>query len=256
MDLSNKSEEEISPTKEDNEDLLPAKPISPIQKFVAELLGTCFLVFIVTGIPVFSYDEDEDEVVYNGCFEGAFVLTSMIYLFGRISGAHFNPAVTIPMFLRKKITTIECGYYIIAQIIGAFIGSIFVGLCKKGNFNYLAGNCVGEEGEENGGDYFSAFFIEIILAFGLVFVIFASTIKANNFGNLTGLIVGISLYFLGIAGAKVSGGSLNPARSIAPAIIMAIKGENRPLKQLWIYIIAPIIGGIAAGYLTILFEWK
>ena len=257
MDLSNKSEEEIKPIKEDNDDLLPNKPISSIQKFIAELIGTAFLVFVVTGIPVFSYDEYEyeDEEVYNGSFEAAFVLTSMIYIFGRISGAHFNPAVTIPMFLRKKITQIECCYYIIAQIIGAFIGSIFVGLCKKGEFKYLGGNFLDDEDEEETGwMYFSAFFIEIILTFGLVFVIFASTIKANNFGNLNGLIIGISLYFLGIAGAKVSGGSLNPARSIAPAIIMAFKGETKPLEQLWIYIIAPIIGGILAGYLTIIFE--
>ena len=256
MELSNKSEEEVLkgddiPTVTNN--------ISLIQKCVAELIGTAFLVFIVTGIPVFSIREDdyyENVVSYNGCFEAAFVLASMIYVFGRISGAHFNPAVTIPMFLRKKITLIECAFYISAQIVGAFIGSIFVGLCNRGNFDNLAGNTIESvDGDDiNGWDIFSCFFIEVILTFGLVFVIFASTIKANNFGNLTGLVVGISLYFLGIAGSHVSGGSLNPARSIAPAIIMAFKGKKRPLEHLVLYIIAPIIGGIAAGYLNILFE--
>ena len=123
--------------------------------------------------------------INNRCFEAAFVLTSMIYIFRRISRAHFNPAVTIPMFLRKKITVIECGYYIVPQIIGAFLGSIFVGLCNKGDFKNLAGNVI--NGEE-GWNYFSCFFIEIILTFGLVFVIFASTIKENNFGNLTDLL--------------------------------------------------------------------
>ena len=243
---SNKEEEVISPLKDD--DLLPTKTISPIQKFVAELIGTAFLVFVVTGISIFN---EGNVLGYNGCFEAAFVLTSMIYIFGRISGAHFNPAVTIPMFLRKKITVIECGYYIVAQILGAFLGSIFVGLCNKGDFKNLAGNVI--NGKE-GWNYFSCFFIEIILTFGLVFVIFASTIKENNFGNLTGFIVGISLYFLGITGSHVSGGSLNPARSIAPAVIMAIMGKTEPIKYLWLYIIAPIIGGILAGYLNILFE--
>ena len=232
-----------------NEDVAPIESnISPIKKFVAELIGTAFLVFVVTGIPIFSV---MDIYRYNGAFEAAFVLASMIYVFGRISGAHFNPAVSIPMLLRKKITLIECCYYIVAQIIGAFIGSVFVGLCNKGKFKNLAGNTISKNG---GWDYFSCFFIEVILTFGLVFVIFASTVKENNFGNLTGLIVGITLYFLGITGSHVSGGSLNPARSIAPAVIMAFTGNSEPLKDLWLYIIAPIIGGILAGFLSLLFE--
>ena len=242
----NKDEEVIKSLKEDN--IILSKTIPPIHKFIAELIGTAFLVFVVTGVSIFSAGYI---IIYNGCFEAAFVLTSMIYIFGRISGAHFNPAVTIPMFLRKKITGIECCYYIIAQLIGAFTGSFFVGLCNKGDFKNLAGNVI--NGDE-GWNYFSCFFIEIILTFGLVFVIFASTIKENNFGNLTGFIVGISLYFLGITGSHVSGGSLNPARSIAPAVIMAIMGKTEPIKYLWLYIIAPIIGGILAGYLNILFE--
>ena len=97
----NKDEEVIKSLKED--DIILSKTIPPIHKFIAELIGTAFLVFVVTGISIFSTGQI---VIYNGCFEAAFVLTSMIYIFGRISGAHFNPAVTIPMFLRKKITGI------------------------------------------------------------------------------------------------------------------------------------------------------
>ena len=256
MEFTSKSEEEVLK----GDDLPPVtNNISLTQKFVAELIGTAFLVFTVTGISVFSASKDYYDYYlpfYDGCHEAAFVLASMIYVFGRISGAHFNPAVTVPMFLRKKISLIECAFYIGAQIAGALIGSILVGLCNRGKFSNLAGNTIESvDGEDIGSwDIFSCFLIEVILTFGLVFVIFASTIKANNFGNLTGIVVGISLYFLGIAGANVSGGSLNPARSIAPAIIMAIKGHTRPLEHLWLYIIAPLIGGIAAGYLNILFE--
>ena len=240
--MDDNERESINSLKEDEP--RPTKTISSIQKFFAEFIGTAFLVFVVTGISIFNVGGD-------GSFEAPFVLTSMIYVFGRISGAHFNPAVTIPMFLRKKITVIECGYYICAQLLGAFLGSTFVGLCHRGNFKNLAGNEIWEEG---GWVYFSCFFIEILLTFCLVFVIFASTVKKNNFGNLTGLIVGTTLYFLGITGSHVSGGSLNPARSIAPAVIMAIMGETGPIKQLWLYIIAPIIGGVIAGYLSLIFE--
>lgn len=241
------SNEYSQPLKDD--DLLTEKQFYWPKKFLSELIGTAFLVFVITGIPTFNSAAE-----YSGSFEAAFVLTSMIYVFGRISGGHFNPAVTIPMFLRKKITLIECGYYICAQIIGAFIGSICVGLCNKGDFSYLSANQVKYVFEIKAWDYISCFLIEVILTFGFVFVIFASTIKANNFGNLTGLIVGMSLYFLSITGAGVSGGSLNPARSFSPAIIVAFKGNTNPLKDLWLFIIAPIAGGIAAGYLSILFE--
>ena len=115
MELTSKSEEEV-PKGDD----LPAvtNNISLIQKFVAELIGTVFLVFIVTGINVFSASKDYDYYIpfYNGCHEATFILASMIYVFGRISGAHFNPAVTVPMFLRKKISLIECSFYIGAKI--------------------------------------------------------------------------------------------------------------------------------------------
>lgn len=232
------------------------KKINSQQKFCAEFLGTTFLVFVVTGIPLFSsirqkLDKNFDHNAYNGAFEGALVLTSMIYMFGRISGGHFNPAVTIPMYLRKKITFGECIYYIIAQITGGFFGSILVTLCSQGNLDNLAPNAYEEYNSWSG---VSCFVCEFVLTFILVSVIFASTVKKNNFGNLAGFIIGTTLYFLGITGNNVSGASLNPARSIAPAIIMEFIGESQPIKQLWLYILGPICGGVAAGYVSKLFE--
>lgn len=233
------------------------KEVSLQQKLIAEFLGTAFLVFVVTGIGHFTVSKYKLEkttpifVAYNGGFEGALVLTSMIYIFGKISGAHFNPAVSIPMFLREKITLQECIFYIVAQILGAFFGSILVGLCSQGNFENLSSNAFEEH---SAWSYFSCFICEFLLTFVLVLAIFASTIERNNFGNLTGLIVGNTLYFLGITGNNVSGASLNPARSIAPAIITLFSGETTPIKQLWLYIVAPILGGISAGYISKLFE--
>ena len=176
----------------------------------------------------------------------------MIYMFGKVSGGHFNPAVTIPMYLRKKITIKECTYYIIAQILGGFFGSILVCICSQGNFDNV---CPNTFENFNSWSYFSCFACEFILTFILVSVIFASTIKKNNFGNLNGFIIGITLYFLGITGNNVSGASLNPARSISPAIIMKFVGKSEPFKQLWVYICGPICGGITAGYVSkVLFE--
>ena len=107
--MESDKEEAINSIKEDIE--APSKKeISATQKFFIRIYRNSFsIVFIVTGISVFG---SRNNLVYNRCFESAFVLTSMIYIFGRVSGAHFNPAVTIPMFLRKKITEKECCYYI------------------------------------------------------------------------------------------------------------------------------------------------
>ena len=232
------------------------------QKFCAEFIGCIFLLFIQSGIGVYTKGDIVSVVLANG-----FVITSLIYIFGRISGAHFNPSVTIPMYLRKKITFSELIYYIIAQLSGGFVGSIFVALCNKGKFDRLSSTKIGtfltkkcdnenKKCVENidAGCYISALLCEITLTFGLVMVVFASTVKRNNFNNLTGLIIGVTLIMLIFTGFYISGASMNPVRSIPPAIYEAvIAGKTEAIKQLWIYIIGPITGGILASYVSIYF---
>jgi aquaporin Z len=192
-----------------------------------------------------------------------FVVGSLIYIFGRISGAHFNPSVSIPMFLHGKITLFELFYYSIAQLLGGFIGSLLVALCNKGKFDRLSSTQIGEylikydNQNETNIDiwcYISALLCEFILTFGLVMVVFASNVKQNNFNNLTGLVIGITLIMLIFTGFYISGGSMNPVRSIPPAVYEAIIGGNsKAIKQIWIYIIGPIGGGIAASFVSLYF---
>ena len=110
------------------------------QKFFAEFIGCIFLLllFIQSGVGVYTNGNIVAVVLANG-----FVITALIYIFGRISGAHFNPSVTIPMFLRKKITFSELIYYLIAQLSGGFVGSVFVALCNKGKFDRLSSTKIG-----------------------------------------------------------------------------------------------------------------
>lgn len=232
------------------------------QKFFSEFIGCIFLLFIQSGIGVYTNGDIVPVVLANG-----FVISALIYIFGRISGAHFNPSVTIPMYLRKKITLSELIYYIIAQLSGGFVGSIFVALCNKGNFDRLSSTKIGTfltnkyDEEKNqyienidASCYISALLCEITLTFGLVMVVFASTVKRNNFNNLTGLIIGVTLIMLIFTGFNISGASMNPVRSIPPAIYEAvIAGETKAIKQLWIYIIGPITGGIMASYVSLYF---
>ena len=232
------------------------------QKFFAEFIGCIFLLFIQSGVGVYTNGNIVAVVLANG-----FVITALIYIFGRISGAHFNPSVTIPMFLRKKMSFSELIYYLIAQLSGGFVGSVFVALCNKGKFDRLSSTKIGsfltDKCDEKNGKcvenidarcYISAILCEITLTFGLVMVVFASTVKRNNFNNLTGLIMGVTLIMLIFTGFYISGASMNPVRSIPPAIYEAvIAGNTKAIKQLWIYIIGPITGGILASYVSLCF---
>ena len=231
-------------------DLESPRQYTPLEKFYAELLGTFFLVFVGTGIAVFTGD------LVASCVGGSLVLTSLIYVLGRYSGAHFNPAVSIPMFILGKLTVVEFLLYIAAQFAGAFVASIFVAICRKGKFDQLAGNKISDyllsidnSKEADFMCYFSAMFCEIVITFLLVLVVYSSGVKENNFGNLTGIVVGLTLGVLFFTGANISGGSLNPVRSIAPAVLQAVTGnDTTPLKQLWVYVLGPILGGIAGGF--------
>lgn len=234
------------------------------QKFLSEFIGCFFLLFIGSGVGVYTQGDIVPVVLANG-----FVVGALIYIFGRISGAHFNPSVSIPMYLARKITIFELFYYTIAQLSGGFLGSLFVALCNKGKFDKLSSTQIGnylinynknntEENKEENIDFWSyesAFLCEMLLTFLLVMVVFASNVKKNNFNNLTGLIIGVTLIMLIFTGFNLSGGSMNPVRSIPPAVYEAIfGGKNKAIKQIWIYIIGPITGGILASFVSIYFS--
>lgn len=236
----------------------PPPQFTTLQKFNSELIGTFWLMSIGCGIGVLTGNFDAS------CIGGSIILSPLIYVFGRVSGAHFNPAVSIPFCLLGKITVIELLVYILAQIIACFLAFLSIAILRNWKFDNLAGNQMQQYlidldklSEPDTKCYISAFLCEIFLTFILVLTVISSTIKENNYNNLTGIIVPITLGCLLIAGANLSGASLNPARSFAPAVMLAITGNGMdPLKQLWIYSAGPIIGGVLGGYVAILFEMK
>jgi len=232
------------------------------QKFLSEFIGCFFLLFIGSGVGVYTQGDIVPVVLANG-----FVVGALIYIFGRISGAHFNPSVSIPMYLSGKITLFELLYYTIAQLSGGFLGSLFVALCNKAKFDKLSSTQIGDYLINYGSDnpdkdkdidfwsYESAFLCEMFLTFLLVMVVFASTVKKNNFNNLTGLIIGVTLVMLIFTGFYLTGGSMNPVRSIPPAVYEAVfGGKTKAIKQLWIYIVGPIVGGVLASIVSIYFN--
>jgi MIP family channel proteins len=221
------------------------------QKFVAELLGTALFVFGVIASGVCFSGTYPLVSILGGSFMGGVI----IYLFGRVSGAHFNPAVSLALLMRQQLTGREFLLYIAAQLIGSIIGSVMLGLIRHGKFKVMGGSEIPDYliytaggHKKNAWCYISALISEIIGTFILIMFILASCERDNYLGPMLGLAFASVLISLNVIGGNISSCSLNPARSFGPALVQAMaKGNKNPIEQIWIYIAGPIIGAILAA---------
>jgi aquaporin Z len=200
-----------------------------MKKCIAELLGTFLMVFIGTGSIVFN------DIIFNtgqlgiGFAFGLSVAIS-IYLFGKISGAHINPAVTLAFLYQKKIDFRLALYYLFSQITGAIMASFVLKLISSHNYLGIT---------QPSGSWSQSFLLEMFLTFLLMFVIILiSRSKKWSFSSplVIGAVVGLEAFFAG----PICGASMNPARSIGPALI---SGE---ISYLWIYLVATTFGALLA----------
>jgi aquaporin Z len=216
-----------------------------MKKYIAELIGTFFLVFGGCGTAVLA----GDHVGYLGVgLAFGFTLLAMAYAVGPISGCHINPAVTIGLWVSKKIGARDVPGYIIAQIVGAILAAaILLVILKGAPGGYdpsVAGFAANGYGDHSPGKYgaTSAFVVEVVLTFFLVFTVLGVTdIKAPV--GFAGLPIGFVLVMIHLVGIPVTNLSVNPARSISQAVFVG----GWALDQLWLFIVAPIIGGIIAA---------
>lgn len=226
-----------------------------MKKFIAEFLGTmCLVLFgcgaaIVSGVTL-SGPAGVGLLGISMAFGLAVVV--MAYAIGPISGCHINPAVTLSLLAAGRMKSPEAITYIIAQIAGAIAGAAILYIIQSG---LLGGFMPGEWalgsngwGEGYGGAYSvsSAFITEAVLTFIFLFVILATTSKAGN-SNMTGLTIGLTLVLIHLVAIPITGTSVNPARSIGPAIFAG----GKALHQLWLFILAPVVGGMLAALI-----WK
>jgi len=212
-----------------------------MKKYICELVGTLLLVLL--GCLAAVYVKTSPEITVALVF--GLVIVVLAYVFGPLSGCHLNPAVTIAMLINKRISFKDSIFYIINQIIGGIIGSALVVLIIKfaTNGDYTAIQNTGLGANSVGGEnaIILGLTVEALLTFVFVSVIMTATGKKGN-SNISGLIIGLTLTLCIIVGFNLTGGSLNPARSIGPAIF----AEGIALEQIWIFIIGPIIGAIGA----------
>jgi aquaporin Z len=221
-----------------------------MKKYVAEFIGTFSLVLFGCGTAVISGSSVVGPAgagLLGISIAFGFAVVAMAYAIGGISGCHINPAVTIGVLTAGKIDAKDAISYIIAQILGAILGAGVLYLIVSGQPNYaMAEWGLGSNGWGEGylGQYNtqSAFIIETVMTFLFVFVILGTTSKFGN-GAMAGLAIGVTLMLIHLVAIPVTGTSVNPARSIGPAVFAG----GKALAQLWLFIVAPILGAVLAA---------
>jgi aquaporin Z len=222
--------------------------MTEIKKYIAELFGTFVLVFMGCGSAVIA----GEQIGYVGIsFAFGLAVLSMVYAIGHVSGCHINPAVTVAMITSKKMDPKEGLLYIVAQCVGAVFGAAVLLLVAIGLPGYdLTVDGLGQNGfgtaSPAGFNMLSAFIAEVFLTMVFLFVIFGSTHKNAPKGT-AGIAIGFALVLVHLVGIPITGTSVNPARSLGPAIFVG----GTALIQLWLFWVAPIIGGVLAAVI-----WK
>ncbi len=218
-----------------------------MKKYLAEMIGTMVLVLMGCGSAVFA--GNVAEIVGTGVgtlgVAMAFGLSvvAMAYTIGKISGCHINPAITLGVFLSKRMSGKDAGMYMVFQVIGAIIGSaILYALISTGAHG--GPTATGANGFADGA-LIQALIAETIFTFIFVLVVLGTTSKGGA-GNFAGLAIGLTLILVHIVCIPITGTSVNPARSIGPAIFDAIEG-GKALAQLWLFIVAPFLGAAIAA---------
>lgn len=220
-----------------------------MKKYIAEFIGTLTLVLLGTGIAVVT----GGNIIATSLAFGLAIIASA-YVIGDISGCHVNPAVSFAMLLSKKMSRNDFLGYVVAQIAGAFAGTGIL-------FAILKATAIGTESLGANGygsisaaniTMLGAFIVELVLTFIFVYTILGVT-KDEKKSNIAGIVIGLTLTFVHLFGITLTGTSVNPARSLAPAVIQG--GEA--LSQVWLFIVAPLFGaGIAAFVFKYLNETK
>ncbi|MFZ0217337.1 MAG: aquaporin [Candidatus Dormiibacterota bacterium] len=226
------------------------------RSIAAELLGTALLVFFGAGTATLTFGfkltggSPSAGIVATALVFGL-VLLALVYGIGPISGCHINPAVTIGFLVARRITIVEAIGYWIAQFVGGIVGAAGLFGVMHLSSMYKSSFGLGADGfgaaSMIGLNAGGAFIAEVILTAVFVFVILATTRAAN--AAVAGLVIGFTLSLVHLIGIPLDGTSVNPARSLGPAIFVG----GDALSQLWVFIVAPLVGGVLAALLYLAF---
>jgi aquaporin Z len=196
------------------------------------------LVLFGTGIAVLS----SANLVATSLAFGLSIV-AMAYVIGPVSGCHVNPAVSFAMYLKKKITLKEFLFYVLAQVLGALAGSLLLYLILGAR---IGRDALGTNGflelSSTGISLLGALLVEVILTFVFIYTILGVT-SDEKYASVSGIVIGLTLAFVHLLGIRLTGTSVNPARSLAPAILAG----GKALEQVWVFIVAPMVGSLLAA---------
>ena len=203
------------------------------RKFLSEILGTFGLVFTGCGAIVVN-DVTGGVIAHLGiCTIFGLIVMAMVYSFGDVSGAHINPAVTIAFWLSGRFPLKEVGPYIAAQIIGSAAASGLLLFLFPEDSTHLGSTLVSDT-------VLQAFVLEVVITFLLMLIIIMVATGSKEVGTLAGIAIGAAVAVLALLAGPITGASMNPARSLGPALV------SGNLQHIWVYLAAPIIGAALA----------
>ena len=218
-----------------------------MKRYISELIGTMVLVLFGCGSAAIAGGELGTLGI---ALAFGLSIVAMAYVIGDISGCHINPAVSIGMWIDGRMDAKDLILYILFQCIGAVIGIAVLAVIINSapSLGGIAATGLGQNGfgsaSSVGISVTGAVLVEIILTFVFVFTVLGVTKKTEN-GAVAGIVIGLTLAFVHIMGIPLTGTSVNPARSLAPAIFLG----GQALQQVWVFILSPIIGAVIAGLL-------
>lgn len=220
-----------------------------MKKYVAEFIGTMTLVILGCGTAML--------VGCDAANGGGYILTAlafgltivgMAYCVGNISGCHINPAVSLGVLLSGGMDKKDFVGYVVSQCLGALAGSgILAAIFSLGQVKDMTGG-FGSNGLGGvNGSVAAGILVEVVLTFIFVLTILGVTSKKANHGSFAGVVIGFTLTLVHILGIGLTGTSVNPARSLGPALVAAATGNTAPLACVWVFIAAPLIGAALAA---------
>lgn len=223
-----------------------------MKKYLAELFGTFVLVLIGCGTAMLVGCDAKDGCGYIlTAFAFGLTIVGMAYCVGNVSGCHINPAVSLAVLLTGGMEKKDFLGYVIGQCIGAIAATaVLAGIFSLGGVEDITGG-YGSNGLTGvNGSIIAGLLVEIILTFIFIMVILGVTSKKANHGSFAGIVIGFALFLVHILGIGLTGTSVNPARSLGPALFAG----GSALTSLWVFIVGPFVGAVLAAFAHKYFE--
>ena len=216
-----------------------------MRKYLCEFIGTAVLVLFGCGSAAIA---GSTLGTLGIALAFGLSIVAMAYVIGNVSGCHINPAVSLAMLINKKLSVKDFAFYVLSQVLGAILGiGILYAIINLSELEVattgLGANGFGEGISAVGLNMFGAILVEIVLTFVFIYTILGVT-SDDKKSSIAGIVIGLTLAFVHIMGIPLTGTSVNPARSLAPALFLG----GKALQQVWVFIVAPFIGSALAAF--------